>query len=445
MIISNYKKVATSPARKKVLNIFDRAMRSVTAEKIMRESIKIKNDFLVIKGKPFSIKNRRIFVVGMGKISAHMAVALEGILGVERIAGGVVISPPTSVRTAKIRIHIADHPVPSKRSLAGGRAIRSLKEEFKICKNDLIIALVSGGGSSLAVEPVAGVSLRDKQKMTEILLGCGASGYDNTRVKAVLSKIKGGALAQYFAPTPIISLIISDDNGLAGHDMTASGPFSKNRPNLSEALAIISKYKIINKIPKSILNFLNGKEEKKEVNNVTQFILLDNTNLLGEIKLAAQKEGVLADVFSCMQGDVQKEAGRICKSIQHEIAHKKPKLFVYGGETTVSLSDGCGVGGRNQEFAAICLEYFARHAVNHSWCLASIATDGVDCIRDSCGGIVDSDSIRIAVQKKLCPRGFILRHNVHPLLKAINGNLVIKTETATNLGDVVLCLIAKPN
>ena len=439
MIISNYKQVATSPARKKVLSIFDKAIKSVATKKIMKESISIEGDDLVVRGEHFSIKNRRIFVVGLGKISAHMALALEEILGVDKIIGGVVISPSTAVSTKKIKIFFADHPIPSKRSLAGAQAIRSLKKQFAINEKDLIIGLVSGGGSSLAVLPVSGVSLQAKQKMTKLLLECGASGYDNTRVKAVLSGIKGGALAVHFAPTPIVSLVISDDNGLAGHYMTASGPFSAERPKFSEALDIILKYNLINKVPKAVLKFLHSQENKLKIDSVTQFILLDNLVLLEEIKFLAKKAQLLTEVHGQLQGNVREVAKQICKTVQSQ-AVKKPKLYIFGGETTVALGTSYGVGGRNQELVAACLYYCINHPVLSSWCLASIATDGVDCLKDSSGGIVDLDSVKKLKVNDLSDS--LLKHNTHPFLKSINSNLVIREETATSLSDVILCLVS---
>ena len=240
MFFANYNALATSPLRKKVLEWAHEGIRTALPEHFMQESIRFKNGVLYVKERYISILGRRIFVVGAGKAGAAMAVELDKIIGTENIHAGVVSSNDTTRVPQKIIVHPADHPVPSERSMAGAQKILALKEQFAMNENDLLISLISGGGSSLMACPAPGISFSDKQKTIHALIKSGGNVHEITVVKKKISSIKGGKLALHFYPTPIVSLILSDVVG-NNMDVIASGPFAKDSSSFDDALRIIEK------------------------------------------------------------------------------------------------------------------------------------------------------------------------------------------------------------
>ncbi len=448
MIIKNLKTLAVTPERTLVLSLAEHGISSVLPKNVLKDFMQINGDFLVTKNKKYTIKNKRIFVVGAGKASAAMAEALEEILGAERITDGIVLSNDLNPKTQKIKIIHADHPVPSEKNIIATEKILALKDKYNIDENDLIIGLVSGGGSAMLVSPKEGITLTDKQKITELLIAKGASGYENTTVKSVLSKVKGGGLARYFAPASIISLIISDDNGKATHEMTASGPFSDNEIQRTNVLKIFENFNLMDAVPTTIISFLQSQNEKprsNEKSDVSQYIIAENETALSAIQKKAEDEGIAVFMETNIEGEAQDVAHRICEDVRNHRV-KKPTLFMYGGETTVTLDYAHKKGGRNQEFALACLHFLRKKPIDGKWCIAAIGTDGIDFIEDSAGGIVDSKSIEIAREQGLdldveIP-SFLRAHKTGRLLAQINSNICIGRPTGTNVGDIIMVFVS---
>ncbi len=441
MIFTNYNEIATTKDRKNILNLVDSGIKTVLPKQFMYQNIKLVDEKLFIQDQEFSVKGKRIFVIGAGKAAASMAVELENIIG-DKIVAGLVISNDKLSKTKKILIHQANHPVPSQKSIDGARKILALKNKYNISRKDLLIVLLSGGASSLMSLPLRGISLAEKVKLIKVLINCGANAHEVTILKKKISQVKGGKLAEFFKPTPIISLILSD---VANNDMSviASGPFAKDTTTHEQAIGIIEKYKIHQQVSKNVL--LCFKKEQifkndKSFSHVKQFILADNNLLLKNLVRLAKVDGLQTIVKADIQGEAKAVADKICNQVFSK-SIKKPTLFLYGGETTVTLHIKHGKGGRNQEFVLACLDYLNKNKIKNKWCIASIATDGIDFITESAGAIIDNNSLALIKHKKYNLMDYLKKHDSYSLLSKIQANVCVGHTTGTNVCDIVLFLI----
>jgi len=444
MIFNNYQKVANNRERKLILKLIGLGIDSVRPRNFMKKSLSCKENVIKVGGKEFDLKNKRIFVIGAGKMAGGMAIEIEKILGYENITHGIINTNFCEEKPKKITVNKADHPIPSLKGLRGAKKILEMKKKFNLGKKDFIITLISGGGSSLLPYPIDEISFDDKKKMIIELIKSGADVQEMTILKKKLSKVKGGKLAEYFYPTPILSLVVSD---VVGDDLEviASGPLTKDNSTFKDALDIIEKYNLRNKIPEKVERFLvenKNVSEKQNLSHVAQFILANNQNVIKTIKNCARNLGLKVEVIKNVKGESSSIAQDICNKL-NKTEVKKPTLFIYGGETTVTLGDSSGKGGRNQEFITSCLKHFNyKKFNNYNWAIASIATDGMDYIKESCGGIIDRNSFEIIEKNKINLDKYLHNHNSHSLLKKINSNLSTDGLTGINVGDVMLFLFA---
>lgn len=441
MIFTNYNEIATTKDRKNILTLVDSGIKSILPKQFMRQNIKLVGEKLFVQDQGFSVKNKRIFVIGAGKAAVAMALELENILS-DRIVAGLVISNDKLSKTKKILIHHADHPVPSKKSTEGARKILALKNKYNINKKDLLIVLLSGGASSLMSLPLRGISLVEKVRIIKALINCGANVHETTILKKKISQVKGGKLAQFFKPTPIISLILSD---VVGNDASviASGPFAKDLTSHQQAIAVIEKYQIHKQVSKNVLSCLKKEQILEQGNNfshVRQFILADNNLLLKNLARLAKVDGLRAIIKNNIEGEAKEVANKICKQVFSQ-SIKKQSLFLYGGETTVTLSVKHGKGGRNQEFILACLDYINKNNIKNKWCIASIATDGIDFITESAGAIIDNSSLGLLKQKKYNLSAYLKKHDAYFLLNKFKSNVCVGHATGTNVCDIMLFLI----
>ena len=441
--VKNYKVLATSPEKRSLLKWFEAGMRSALPSSLLPQTIRILGDPLFVQDKPFPLAGRRIFVIGAGKAASGMAKAIEDVLGPERITAGIVISNESVVRPLTIEVHEADHPLPSERSVMGARKILDLKAKYDVGEKDLVIALISGGGSSLLAHPALGVTLSDKQKMIELLIRSGASVHEMTVLKKKISSVKGGKLAQHFYPTQIISLTLSD---VVGNDLTviASGPLVYDESTINDVFRIINAYNLRSTLPKNIMQFLEncvgGKEKTPKFNHVHHTILGDNDTILSEIAATAKRDGVRVKVKSRIEGEASEVARAICADISKQKI-KEPTLFLYGGETTVTLSKSHGIGGRNQEFVLSCLEYLRGNPLLMPWAIASFGTDGVDFISEATGAIVDSETIDNANKRGIDFTSALARHDSYTVLRDLEAIVSTGGPTGTNVGDVIMFFV----
>jgi glycerate-2-kinase len=262
---------------------------------------------LRVNGEPFDISRGRLFVIGGGKASAAMAEALEAILG-DRISEGIVVTKDgdESYATKRIAVVRSGHPVPDRRGVEAVDRMLELKPANSICSDDMVLCLISGGGSALMPCPADGVSLEDKQRVTSILLSTGANIAEINCVRKHLSCIKGGRLGQHFFPASVVSLIISD---VIGNDLSviASGPTFPDQSTFADAMAVLQKYELTQKDFGSVIGHLRAglageiAETPKRLFNCRNFIVGDLDVALEAMVKRARELGLNPYVVSNAQ------------------------------------------------------------------------------------------------------------------------------------------------
>jgi hydroxypyruvate reductase len=390
----------------------------------------------------------RIFLVGAGKASGAMAEAVEEILGT-RIEGGVVIVPYGHSRAlARVRIREAGHPVPDDSGLQGAQAIDSLLR--RAGERDLVIVVLSGGGSALLSHPVEGVGLPDKQEMTRQLLACGATIRETNVIRKHLSRIKGGRLALAAAPARLIALILSDVVG-DPLDSIASGPTAPDPSTYAEAHAILVRYGLVPTAPRSVLRHLRQgmdgasaetpKPQDPLFTRVRNLIVGSNLQALRAAAACARDLGLLPLILSSSVEGEAREVAKVHAALAREVRASgnplpPPACLISGGETTVTLR-GTGLGGRNQEFAlAAALEIEGVREI----VVLSAGTDGFDGPTVAAGAVADGATGHRARAIGLDPIGLLRNNDSHRLFREL-GDLVVTGPTHTNVMDIRLLLI----
>jgi glycerate 2-kinase len=431
VIIKNRDQLATTELRRKTLDIIQAGIERALPGRIMQSalsfdrctrSISINHDVYDLSG--------RLFVIGGGKASCLMAQMLEKIIGTEVITDGLVIDKacPPEFTSKCIRMDQAGHPLPDLRGVAAMNDLLRLKPKYSIGERDLVLCLLSGGGSALMPSPVEGISLNDKQEVTRLLLSCGANIWEINSVRKHLSKTKGGRLAQYFAPARVVSVILSDviDNDLS---VIASGPTCPDPSTFAEAYAALEKYNLLEKIPAGVRLILEQgcrgerAETPKSLDNVHNYVIGDVRMVLEAMAEKAVFMGFNPLIISSAQtGDTENTA----RQRAHEIlAGRYPgydALFI-GGETTPTLPDNPGLGGRNQHYAAVSLS--AMSSYRGEWVMAAIGTDGTDYLANAAGAMVDNHSLEEAHSQAIDIKRYIDRYDSNRLLKEIGHSIVI--------------------
>ncbi|MDY6959905.1 MAG: glycerate kinase, partial [Halobacteriota archaeon] len=397
MIIKNWDEIATTKLRSEALEIVEAGIGRVLPPNVMRSSVKYdsKKEVLSIEDDSYDISSGRVFVIGGGKASGMMAETLEGIIGIEKISGGVINCKSSDYKTAKIKIIEAGHPIPDERGVAGVKEMLAIRDSYNLTESDLVICLISGGGSALMPSPAGDVTLKDKQEITKMLLGSGAEIHEINAVRKHLSGIKGGRLGQFFSPCKVTSLVLSDVIG-NNLDIIASGPTTPDSSTFSDAYNVLEKYNLVSIAPGSVTSLLRMgldgeiEETPKRLDNCNNYIIGDNRLALEAMSAKAEEMGHSPFIITSEQ---KGDPALIAKQRANEIIKNKYEgydVILLGGETTPKLPSNPGRGGRNQHYVAASLP--AMDTFEKDWALASVGTDGSDYLEDVAGAIVDNDS-----------------------------------------------------
>ncbi|MDU1062875.1 MAG: glycerate kinase [Leclercia adecarboxylata] len=379
----------------------------------------------------------RCMVVGAGKASAAMAAALEAAWPDVDLQGVVVTRYGHAVPTQKIRIVEAAHPVSDAMSEV---ASMLMMEQVKhLTADDCVIALISGGGSSLLALPRKGITLADKQAVNKALLKSGATIHEMNTVRKQPSDIKGGRLALAARPARVITLIISDVPGDDPQSI-ASGPTVADSSTAEEALEIIARYGL--DLPEPVMRVLRTPRAPvtaKEIDDDIRLIATPSGALAAAADVAQQMGFtplILGDGLEGESAQMGIMMAGIAKSVkQHGLPVKGPAVLLSGGETTVTIGEtGCGRGGRNTEFllALAC-------ALKGEKGIYAIAgdSDGIDGTEDAAGAIVTPDTLsRTSLDAKAMLRG----HDSYSYFAAV-GDLVVTGPTLTNVNDIRVIVI----
>ncbi len=445
MLIKNYKSIANTKQKKDLLKIINYAVLHSTPNYVLKNSLKKSGNGILVNGKKAAdLKKNRIFVIGAGKASGIMAENFEKIVGVINIAAGNVNYKGYKPKTKKIKTVPAGHPLPNEFSIKGTRKILELKEKFKIGEKDVIFCLISGGGSALMEHPINGITLQDMQKTTEALLYSGANINEINIVRQKLSRIKGGGLARHFYPAKIYSLIISD---VIGNDLKtiASGP-TVNIRHAKPAYSIIKKYKLENKIPIMVIKGLRRTSAIQKVFPKVKNIIISDINNMTDSAEKKCKDleynPVILNkkVIGETKDQAEKYAGKIMNLIKKQnLKKKQKKIFIFSGETTVTIKNKNAKGGRNQEFALAFLK--AMRNFNKNWTFISCTSDGTDFLDGVAGGIVDRKTFKIIQNKKININAYLEDHRSYYFLKKVNGLISMGNGTGTNVCDIQICVV----
>jgi len=436
-------------ARTLALKSLESAINAADPKHIIKSKILLKNSTLHINGCSFNLKKfKNVYVIGGGKASGSMAEALEHVLGNHITNGTVNVSHGTKNKTEIVKLHEAGHPIPDQAGVEGTLRMLKIAEQAK--EDDLVICLISGGGSSLMPLPRREISITDKREMTDALLKCGATINEINTVRKHISDFKGGWLAKKAYPATILNLILSDVVG-DPLDFIASGPTVPDSTTFSDAINVLKKYGLWYKIPAPVRKVLSDGEkglipETPKADNET-FKKVINV-VIGNNRLASlaaceslKSEGLNTLLLtSTLEGEAR-HAGVMLASIAREVAASKnpipkPAGIITGGETTVTIT-GEGLGGRNQEIALAAAQKL--NGVDGA-VVASLSTDGVDGPTDAAGAIADGKTLTRAAKMGLAPEEFLEENDSYRFFSKLS-DLILTGPTGTNVNDVSVIVV----
>jgi len=448
-IIKNRSQLSATRSRSAALDIIETGIRSALPENAIETSVSYdsSSQTISIKESRFGLSGRRIFVIGGGKASSRMSQSLERIIGPQRITAGIVTTKygDPDPATEKIEVVGAGHPVPDRNGSAAVRRMLNLKPAYSIGQDDIVMCLLSGGGSALLPCPVDEISLDEKQLVTEILLSSGADISEVNCIRKHLSKTKGGRLGSFFAPATVVSLILSD---VIGNDLSviASAPTYPDASTFADAIRVLEKYDIQASVPARVRSYLEqgqlGKvpETAKSLVNCWNFVIGDLSLALSAMKRKALELGLSPVVVTNRQTG---ETGKAVRSMAKKILSGKysgSNALLVGGETTPVVPADHGKGGRNQHYAAVSLVEMKDY--RWPWTMASIGTDGSDFLPDVAGAIVDESTLPRLAAKGANPQEYIQRYDSYGLLVQTGDCLVQTGNTGTNVGDVTVYILS---
>ena len=437
-------------------DIFNAALAAVDPYHAVLNAASLEQNCLHIGGASYELDAyKRIIVVGAGKATSRMAMAIEKLLGARISAGLIIVKDGHKSPLDIIRQIEASHPVPNQAGVDGTQKILQMAQLAG--EDTLFICLISGGASALLVAPADGVTLADKQQLTSLLLNSGAAIEELNAVRKHLSAVKGGRLAQAAFPAQIVTLILSDVIG-DRLDVIASGPTAQDSSTFADAWAVIEKFRLQKKIPVHVANHLQQGMAGKVSETVKQgdACLLNSLNVIvGGISVALDAArgkslqlGIDAEIINAgLQGEAR-DAARFLAQTAHatlkQMQTNERRCLLSGGETTVTVR-GAGMGGRNQELAlAFAIECEGLQGLY----LLSAGTDGSDGPNDAAGAIVNGDTAAQARKLNVDPARYLADNDSYHFFQKFDAASGEKTHlitgpTGTNVMDMQIMLLDK--
>ncbi len=429
--------------------IIKAALNAVDPYQLIREQVIRKGDTLVVSEKEHIELSQfdRIFLCGAGKGAAPITRAMEELLSDRLDGGDIIVKYDHLAELQKINLHEAAHPVPDENGLRSTEIL--LTNLDNLTERDCVFVLLTGGGSALLESLPDEIKLDDLQKLSSVLLQCSATIHEINCIRKHISLIKGGQLAKKIYPARCVTLALSD---VIGDDLSviASGPTSPDPTTFDDALAILEKYDVTDKIPSVILNHLKKgsegkipdtpKREDQVFKKVTNIVIGNNRLALNKAKETAESLGFKTIILTSMLEGEAREIARVVASIISEVQVtgtpiKKPACILLGGEPTVKIQ-GTGKGGRNQELAlAVALSN-----INEPYVCVSVGSDGTDGPTDAAGAIVDHTTLSRAESAGLNAQEYLKNNDSYNFFAPL-GDLIITGPTGTNVMDVIFALV----
>lgn len=437
-------------------SIFHAALAAVDPYQAVLNATKLENFCLTVADATYQLEAfSRIVVVGAGKATARMALAVESVLGERISAGLIVVKEGHTAPLGRVRQIEASHPVPNEAGVEGAQRVLEMVRAAD--ERTLVICLLSGGASALLVAPAEGVTLQDKQEVTALLLKAGATISELNAVRKHLSAVKGGRLAQAAYPAQMVTMILSDVIG-DRLDVIASGPTAPDGSSFGDAWAVIDKYALKEKIPLHVRDYL-----QRGINGLAPETVKDGAPCLSSTRIvivggisqalaaAAEKSrqlGIAARIItSGLQGEARDAARLLAHTTRMTLAGMQAgerRCLLFGGETTVTVR-GKGKGGRNQELAlAFALEIARQSGIS----LLSAGTDGGDGPTDAAGALVDGNTAERARRLGMEPAAYLEDNDSYGFfqqLDALSGERshFMTGPTGTNVMDLQIILLEK--
>ena len=471
--------------RRPILAVLDAALDAVDPFAAVQNVLRRRGDILTVadptshdsaRTLTYDLRRyRRILVVAAGKAAAPMCRAVETVLG-DRISSGLAVtkydhgqpSEQSSAILSPIRVLEAGHPVPDEAGVLAGKEMLALAEQAN--EEDLLIALLSGGGSALLVAPAgesaasaeptrsrgeavahSALTLADLQGMTDALLACGATINEINCLRKHTSAVKGGQLARAAAPATLLTLALSDVIG-SPLDVIASGPTVPDVSTWADAWAIVEKYALSAALPNTVLRRLQAglageipdtpKPHDPIFTKSQTLVVADNRTAANAALAKAAELGYNKILLSTFLEGEAAEVAKMLVGLGREVLASgqpvpAPACLILGGETTVNLGENSGQGGRNQEIAlaaALALQHLPGLTV------VSLATDGTDGPTDSAGGIADCGTVARGESVGLSAADNLRRHDAYPFLRA-TADLLLTGPTQTNVNDLIFVFV----
>lgn len=419
--------------------------------KIFKAALKAADGYGAVKryftSHPTPCIKGNLFLIGAGKASCYMAKAIEELFGDKITAGVIVTKYSHGFPLRRVKVFEAGHPFPDINGLKAAKDISALLEGAR--EEDMVLVLISGGGSALLPFPSEGIRLIDKIKVTKILLNAGADIYQLNTVRKHLSKIKGGGLARMAYPARVLSLIISD---VVGDDLSviSSGLTAPDASTYRDAYNVIKNFKLEHKVPVYIINHIKSgidgkiqetpKPRNKVFRRVNNAIIANNLLALTSAEMEARRLGYKTKILtSFLSGDAS-ETGKFSAALVKEMAEckgssKLPAALILGGETTVTVK-GKGKGGRNQELAlSAAIEINGMKNV----VILAAGSDGSDGPTGVAGAIVDGSTVKRGRKLGMDAKIYLKNNDSYNYFNRVGGH-IYTGPTGTNVMDIVLIL-----
>jgi glycerate-2-kinase len=365
---------------------------------------------------------------------AHGALDVLG----ERIDRGVILTKHghMGAPVSGFDAYEAGHPVPDEDGAYGTREVIASVEGLG--PDDVVLALISGGGSALLELPREPLTLADMQETTRLLLRAGATIHDLNAVRSALSQVKGGGLRRIIGTARCVSLLLSD---VLGNDpgVIASGPTIPGAPSRVKARDILDRFHVVERVPAAVREFVELPDAAPEAPNLGQgdvcTVIADNTLLVAEVERLLGAEGLKTSVaWRAWDGDAGELGRRMVRDAGD--ADEKIDVLLGGGEATVEVT-GDGIGGRNTETSLVAAIELERSGLR--WVLASLASDGQDGASDAAGAIADPDTCARGRRQGLDPDAFLRNNDSATFFERADG-LVVTGPSGTNVNDVYIAM-----
>lgn len=423
--IKNFDALASTPERKIVLDLVNAAFESIQPHRVIDNNVKLDGNTLVVKDKQYNLaKYNNIFLIGFGKGSAGISQLIEKTLGDHLVGGYVIDTVPPQENFQKIEFTQGTHPLPSQENYD---FTKKLTHNMRgLSEHDLVLVVICGGGSAMLVSPNTHLKLEQKIEVNKALLHSGADIIEMNTVRKHLSAVKGGGFAKILYPAHITSLIFSD---VPGNDLAfiASGPTVKDNTTTQDALAIIEKYELIDKLPIKMNAFTETPKESKYFEHVHNILMLSNLTALDAMRDAAAESGYSVRILSDKTQGYANEVGKML------IDTAKPgQILLSAGESTVKVT-GQGTGGRNQQLVLSVLK-----DLDDKTTICSFDSDGWDNTTFA-GAIGSQETLQKAKEKNVSVDEYLKNNDSTPFFEKIEDG-INTGRLPSNVSDLMIVL-----